>query len=191
MGRPTDRFTEIYNHSLIKQRAIHSIRASFTETTVSTLLVKPLVEHGTVVAANPGRVRMTYTDPERKILTMDGRTLTIVWPDGRGREHIDISDIQKRVDQYFTNASIDQLRAMFEIVAEPDLTMKHTDRVDMRPKRKPIQAGLDRLALWVDRDTDLLVQIRLSFPGGDEKTISLQDFALNVPVTDDLFRGRV
>ena len=58
----------------------------------------------------------------------------------------------------------------------------------MRPKRKQIKEGLERLELWIDRESLLLVQMRMTFPGGDRKTIRLDDVAVNVPVTDETFQ---
>jgi outer membrane lipoprotein-sorting protein len=185
-----DLFTQIYKRGVVKQHSLRSIGARFTETTVSSLLVKPIVAHGTVVAALPARVRMTYTDPELKTIAIDGQSLTVLWPDRGERERIDITAIQKRIDQYFTHASIDDLRGMFDIAAEPDHAFRHADRVDMKPKRKQIRQGLDRLELWIDRDSEMLVQMRLTFPGGDQKTIALEDLAIDVPVSDDTFHIR-
>ncbi len=185
-----DLFTEIYARGLVRQRTMTSLRARFTETTTSSLLVKPIVAHGTVVAAAPARVAMTYTDPEAKTLTMDGKTLTLSWPDRQERQQINITDIQKRIDRYFTHASVDELRSMFEIAAGPDVKLRHADLIDMKPKRKQIREGLERLELWIDRNNDLLVQMRMTFPGGDQKTIALDDLTLNVPVTDDMFRAK-
>jgi outer membrane lipoprotein-sorting protein len=183
-----DLFSQIYKRSVVKQRSLRSIRARFTETTVSSLLVKPITAHGTVVAASPARVRMIYTDPEPKTVVMDGQSLTVLWPDRGDRERIDTTAIQKRIDQYFTHASIDDLRGMFDVTAEPDHVIVHADHVDMKPKRKQIKQGLERLELWIDRASEMLVQMRLTFPGGDQKTIAFEDIAINVPITDDTFR---
>jgi outer membrane lipoprotein-sorting protein len=187
---PKDLFTQIYQSAVTRRQSIHSIRARFTETTVSSLLEKPLAAHGTVIAAPPGRVLMTYTDPERRVLALDGRSLVIVWPDRHEREAIDISRIQKRIDRYFTQANPEQLRSLFEVRAEPDAAMRGADLIDMRPKRKQIKEGLERLTLWVDRERSLLVRMQMTFPGGDTKTIALDDIALNVPIADDTFEIR-
>ena len=133
---------------------------------------------------------MTYSDPERRTVTMDGKSLVVAWPDRREREKIDISGIQKRIDQYFTNATIAQLRSMFDITAEADSTIREADRIDMRPKRKQIKEGLERLELWIDRERLLLVQMRMTFPGGDQKTIRLEEVVVNVPVADGTFQIR-
>jgi outer membrane lipoprotein-sorting protein len=185
---PTDLFDQLVTRTLATRQSMTSIRARFTETTTSSLLEKPLVSHGTVIAAPPGRVLMTYSDPERRIVAVDGKSLVIVWPDRGEREKIDISQMQKRIDQYFTGASVAQLRSMFDIAAEPDSTIRDTDRVDMRPKRKQIKEGLERLELWIDREKLLLVQMRMTFPGGDRKTIRLDDIAVNVPIPEGTFQ---
>jgi outer membrane lipoprotein-sorting protein len=186
--RPGDLFAEIFQRGLVKQKSMKSIRAAFTETTTSSLLVKPIVARGTVIAAAPARVRMTYTEPEPKTIVMDGRTLTVLWPKRNEREQIDIRETQKRIDQYFTNASLNDLKKSFDITAEPDAALKHTDRVEMKPKRKQIRQGLEKLELWIDRDSALLVQMRLAFPGGDQKTITLGELTIDVPIGDDTFR---
>ena len=182
-----DAFDQLFARTMAKRETITSIRARFTETTTSSLLTKPIVAHGTVVAAPPARVLMTYTDPERRSVAIDAKALVVFWPDRGQRERIDISQTQKRIDHYFTHASIGDLRSMFDITAAADPALANSDRVEMRPKRKQIKEGLERLDLWIDRDTLLLVQMEIGFAGGDSKTIRLEDTAVNVPVTDKTF----
>jgi outer membrane lipoprotein-sorting protein len=189
-SKTPDLFTEIYNRSVAQKKTMTSIRAKFTETTESSLLTRPIVAHGTVVATSSARVLMTYTDPERKTITMDGKRLTIAWPDRNEREQINIADVQKRIEHYFAEATIGDLRSMFEIGARPDSSAPHLDRIDMRPKRKQIQQGLELLELWIDRQSVQLSRMRLSFPGGDRKTIALEDVVLNVPVSEEMFQAR-
>jgi outer membrane lipoprotein-sorting protein len=186
--RAGDLFDELYQRGLAKQRTLKSVRASFTETTVSTLLVKPIVARGTVIAAPPARVRMTYVEPEAKTITMDGRLLVVDWPARGERQQIDIRDMKERIDKYFTSASPDELRKLFEVTAEPDASLRNADRVTMIPKRKQIKQGMERLDLWIDRQLEQMVQMRLSFPGGDQKTIVLHDIVENVPFTDETFQ---
>jgi outer membrane lipoprotein-sorting protein len=185
---PRDLFDQLFDRTLAKRQSIQSIRARFTETTVSSLLAKPLVAHGIVVAAPPARVLMTYTDPERRIVLIDRKSLNVIWPDRGQRETIDIAQMQKRIDQYFTQATVAQLRGMFEIKAAADSVLRDTDRVDMVPKRKQIRQGLERLELWIDRETLMLAQMRMVLADGDTKTIRLAEVAVNVPITDDTFR---
>jgi outer membrane lipoprotein-sorting protein len=190
-SRPSgDLFAQIFQRGLVKQKSMKSIRASFTETTISSLLVKPIVARGTIVAAPPARVRMAYTEPEPKTVVMDAGRLTVLWPRRNEREQMDIRETQKRIDQYFTSANVEELRKLFDIKAEQDATMRGADRIEMTPKRKQIKQGLEKLELWIDRETDMLVQMRMAFPGGDQKTIALEDIELNVPIGDDTFQAK-
>src|SRR2546426_7722667 len=65
---PKDRFDQLFTRTLAKRQSIHSIRARFAETTTSSLLEKPVVSHGIVIAAPPARVLLTYMGPERRII---------------------------------------------------------------------------------------------------------------------------
>jgi len=183
----SDAFSQIFTKTMARRETTKSIRAHFTETTTSSLLQKPLVAHGTIVAAPPARVLMTYTDPEKRYVSIDPKFLVVFWPDRGQRERIDISQTQKRIDHYFANAGIDDLRSMFTIVVSADPAFRSADRVEMRPKRKQLKEGLELLQLWIDRDTLLLAQMSMQFPGGDVKVIRLDDVAVNVPVTEASF----
>ena len=185
-----DLFDDLFVRTSAKRESIRSIRATFVETTTSSLLQKPLVATGTVLAAPPGLVSMIYREPDRHSVIIDGKSLAIEWPDRREQQVIDISNMQKRIEQYFAHASIAQLRSMFEISAAPDATVAGTIRIDMRPKRKQVRDGLERLELWIDRDQLLLSQLRMTFPGGDQKTIRLEELTVNIPIAAGTFQIR-
>jgi outer membrane lipoprotein-sorting protein len=185
-----DAFDQLFARTAAKRGDIHSIRARFTETTSSSLLERPVVSHGTVLAAPPARVLMTYTDPERRTVVIDGKSLLVTWPDRSERVTLDISTLQKRIDQYFTHARPEQLRSMFDISLTADDALRTADRIEMRPKRKQIKEGLEQLVLWIDRDSLLLVQLRMVFPGGDTKIIRLDEVVVNTPVPDNAFQIR-
>lgn len=186
----SDLFAQIYAQAAAKREALHSIHARFTEITTSTLLARPLVAHGSLVAAPPARVLMVYTDPEPRTLLLDGRSLLITWPGRPEQEKLDIATVQRRIDHYFAEASVDQLRSLFEIRAQPDTKVGEAYLIDMRPKRKEIRQGLERLQLWMNRQSLLLMRMQMTFPGGDEKTVALDDIEVNLPVTDETFRPR-
>ena len=57
----------------------------------------------------------------------------------------------------------------------------------MVPKRKQIQEGLSRLELWVDRTTQLLVAMRMTFPNGDTKLMTFADVKPNAPIDPSVF----
>ena len=186
-----DLFSELFKRSPIAQRTLHSMRAHFVETTTSSLLAAPIVARGTLVAAPPGRLAMTYTSPEPKTLVVNSERLVVTWPQRSQREELNIARTQERVKKYFADASPDQLKKNFDVRVTESAEFGGTYLVDMTPTRKQISRGLQQLQVWVDREHVQPRQLKMIFPGGDTKTIRLDDLEPNVPITDAMFEGRI
>jgi outer membrane lipoprotein-sorting protein len=182
-----DLFDDLYARANAQRKTLKSVRATFSETTVSSLLTEPLVARGTLVAAEPSNVVMRYTAPEPRTITINPTRLIVDWP-GKKREALDIKRTQERIRQYFVNADLNELRKLFEIRATLD-SRPPAYQVEMRPKEKRIKQGVQRLVLWIDPTLLVMTQIRMEFPGGDSKTIRLEDVELNVPVDAGLFQA--
>jgi outer membrane lipoprotein-sorting protein len=174
-----DLFDGIYTRSQAIDATLKTIDARFTETTTSPLLTKPLVAEGTLTAARPSDVELTYTKPERKTITIRGSQLLFVWPDRHLRETRDIEATQKRIQRYFVAKSADELRRHFTIVASEDRARAGTYLIVMTPKRKQIEQGLTRLDLWLRKDTLLLDALRMHFPGDSTKLMEFRDVEVN------------
>jgi outer membrane lipoprotein-sorting protein len=170
-----------------RQARITSVVARFVETTVSSLLVEPVVARGTLVAVKPGRVVLQYTSGEPRTVVIDGPRLLLHWPRRDERETLNIAETQERVQKYFAGAGAAELRRLFEIGVAADPAAPSAYRIGMKPKREQIRKSLERLVLWVDRESVLMTRMRMEFPGGDTKDIQLEDVRLNVPVDESLF----
>jgi len=182
-----DLFDDIHARVRIAEAKRQTIRARFTETTISSLLVKPLVSEGTLLGAKPASLLMTYTSPEPKTIVADGRRLLVTWPGRDEREQVDISEIMKRVNHYFVDANPGQLRKSFTVHAFVDPEAPASYQIDLVPTRKQIRQGLERLQIWITRDPLLLSQIRMTFAGGDTTTIRIEHAELNVTLPADAF----
>jgi outer membrane lipoprotein-sorting protein len=183
----TDLFDTIHNRSRIEERQLRSARGQFTETTVSTLLVEPVVARGRLALARPNRLVLVYDAPESKIILMDGSRLAVVWPARKTCEQMDIGEIQRRVQEYFAGAAASEVRRHFSVQAFPDRDMAGAYRIEMTPKRKQIQQGLEGLRIWINRDTLVLMQMQMLLGGGDSHTFTLHDVLINAPVDDREF----
>jgi outer membrane lipoprotein-sorting protein len=188
IGAAPDLFDELHARVRALEEKRQTIRAKFTETTVSSLLVKPMVSEGTLVGAKPASLAMTYTSPERRTIIVDGRRMLTTRPVLGERELVDITEIMKRVDHYFVNATPDELRKHFTVRAFVDVEIPAWYQIDLVPTRKQIRQGLDRLQIWIARDPLLLAQIRITFAGGDTTTVAIKDAELNVPLSPDAFK---
>jgi outer membrane lipoprotein-sorting protein len=163
-----------------------SIRARFVQTTTSSLLAKPMVSHGNLIGEKPVRMVINYVSPERKTILMDGQRLFVTREGQKDVEQIDIVEIMKTVNKYFTNADPGQLRRAFTIRAFPDPTVQGWYQVDLLPKRKQIKQGLEHLQFWVSRDY-MLTQLTMTFAGGDTTVFKLEDVELNVAIPPGTF----
>jgi outer membrane lipoprotein-sorting protein len=185
--QPADPLDALFARGKAMQATLHSISASFTETTVSSLLRDPLVARGTVVAAVPLRMLMTYTTPEVRYVLMDQTRIVTVVPSRRERDELNIADMQRRIQRYFVEASPKELRQSFDISLAPDPALPGADLMDMRPRRKQIKEGLARLRLWIDRASLVMSKLRMDYADGDSRTIELSDIKINPPVDDRTF----
>jgi outer membrane lipoprotein-sorting protein len=182
-GPPADLFDEIYRRGQPIEQSLKTIRARFTETTTSTLLVKPLVAEGTLLAVRPHDILLSYTAPERRLVRIDATTLRFLWPDRQLRESKDIRESQARVQKYFVDKTPDQLRSHFTITAAEDRARPGTWHVVMVPKRKQIKQGVTKIELWLAQKTSLLETMTLTFAGGDTKTMAFSQVEVNPPIT--------
>ena len=182
-GAPTDLFDDIYRRGQPMEKSIKTIRARFTETTTSSLLVRPVVAEGTLLAVRPSDILLDYTKPEKKLLRIDATTLRFVWPDRKLQQTQDIRESQARVQKYFVDKSPEELRRHFTITAVDDTARPGTWRIEMLPKRKQIQQGVTKIVLWIDQKTSILSTMTLTFAGGDTKTMAFTNVEVNAPIT--------
>ncbi len=186
---PADPLDELFARGRAMQATVRSLAASFTETTISSLLREPLVAKGHLVASSqPLRVLMTYDTPEKRYVLIDQDRLTAAVPARDDRAALDIGPMQRRIQKYFVDASAKELRQSFDITLAADPDAPGADLLDMKPKRSQIREGLARLRIWIDHETLLMRRMRMDYADGDARMLALGDVALNVPITDRTFR---
>jgi outer membrane lipoprotein-sorting protein len=182
-----DLFDQIYNRGRGIQTSLKTVTATFTETTTSSLLSRPLVAHGTLAVERPARIVLRYSAPEARILLIDQDKMTMVWPSRAVRQQTDVAAALKRVDKYFLDKSPDELRSNFDITAIEANDRPGTWRVTMVPRRKQIQQGVTKIELWIDRSSLLLTAMRMTFPNADTKLLTFENVVINGPVDPSLF----
>ena len=182
-----DLFDEIYERGQKQNAGLKTLTASFTESSTSALLAKPLMEKGTVYVERPSRVVLRYSDPDTRVVLMDGDRMTVSWPSAKIFTVSDIGAAQRRVQKYFVDSSAKELRGHFDIKAADAGDRPGTYLLAMSPKRKQIQEGVAGIDLWLDKTTLLLAGMRMTFPTGDTKLMSFTDLRINVPIDPATF----
>jgi outer membrane lipoprotein-sorting protein len=182
-----DLFDELYQRGQKQNGDLRTFTASFTETTSSSLLTKPLVARGTVAVERPSRVALRYTDPDARLVLIDGDRMTMSWPARGILETKDIGASQRRVQKYFVDSSANELRSHFDLTATTAADGSYS--IVMIPKRKQIKEGLARLDLTIDPGTLLMRAMKMTFPNGDSKQMSFTDVKANVALDRSLFQA--
>jgi len=186
-ARAPDVFDELYTRGKKANDAMKTLTARFTETTTSSLLTKPIVARGRVAVERPSKVVLRYTDPDVRVVLIDGNRMTVSWPSRNLKQVSDIATAQGRVQKYFINGTAEDLRRQFEIEDRGTGDKAGTYAVTMVPKRKQIRENLVRLDLWIDRTSLLLDTMKMTFANGDTKTMAFEDVMPNAPIEPGTF----
>jgi outer membrane lipoprotein-sorting protein len=185
-----DSFDDLYQRGQRANAAMKTLTAHFTETTTSSLLTRPLVSRGTLAVERPARVVLRYTDPESRVILIDGPRMTIWWPSRTLHQVTDIGTAQGRVQKYFVNGTAAELRRQFDIEEHDRSDRPGTHHVTMVPKRRQIREALARLDLWVNRSSMLLDAMRMTFANGDTKTMAFDEALPNAAIEPGTFTLR-
>jgi outer membrane lipoprotein-sorting protein len=186
-GAADDSFDALYRRGSQINATLRTLTARFTETTTSSLLTRPLIARGIVAVERPLRVVLRYEEPEARVVLIDGDRLTASWPGRHIKQVTHIAGAQRRVQKYFVDSTPAELRSHFEIQSQKADDRPGTYRLTMVPKRKQIREGLSRLELWLDQSSLLLSAMRMTFPNGDTKLMTLTDVAPNIPIDPAVF----
>jgi outer membrane lipoprotein-sorting protein len=189
-ARGQDLFDQLSARGHRQNAGLQTLTASFTEISTSALLTKPLVASGIVIVERPSRVALRYTEPDERIVIIDGDRMTIAWPSAKIRSMRDISASQRRIQKYFVDSSARELRSHFHVTAREADDRPGTYLVTMVPKRKQIQEGLTQLELWIDRASLLMSAMKMTFPGGDTKLMTFADVKPNARIDPSAFTIR-
>ena len=183
-----DLFDELYARGQQQNAGLKTLTASFVETSTSSLLTRPVIARGTVIVERPARVALRYTDPEVRMVLIDGDRMTMFWPSANIRSVKDIGGSQRRIQKYFVDSSPDELRSHFQVGARQAEDQPGTYLITMVPKRKQILEGMTRLELWLDRTSLLLAAMRMTFPSGDTKLMTFTDVKPNASIDQAWFK---
>jgi outer membrane lipoprotein-sorting protein len=180
----TQSFDQLHEQGQRRHAGMKTLTARFTETTTSALLARPLVARGTVLVERPSRVALRYSEPDTRIIVIDDKKLTSSWPTPRT---LDIATAMGRVQKQFIDGSAADLRREFDIDDTKALDTPGSYHVTMTPKRKQIRDAVAKLDLWVDHESLLLKTMRMTFPGGETKTMTFDDVVPNAPLPPGAF----
>jgi hypothetical protein len=152
----TDSFDQLYERGQRVNATIRTLTAQFTETTTSSLLVRPLVARGTLAVERPSRVVLHYAEPESRIVLIYNNKMTMTWP---SRQVMDVGAAMGRVQRYFVDGSAADLRRQFDIDDKQANDRPGTFRVasssEAHPRARQAGAVVDRESFLLSSMHDL------------------------------------
>ena len=168
------------------QRRYASVRdftADFTHTYQGGVLRQKTTERGTLMVKKPGRMRWTYTAPEKKEFVSDGKTLYSYLPADR---QVIVSDLPP--DGGDTTAALflagrgDLAR---DFTAQLEGQGPTTWRLKLTPKKR--QQEFDTLTLVVRKDTFQIASLIAQDRQGGTSTFAFSNLEENVGLADSRF----
>ena len=162
-----------------QQRALRSLRAEFTQTTASELLLDPVESAGSFRFLAPDRVRWDYREPDRMIVVFADDTVTTYHPDEKRAERIRIAAAHRRFVQALAGTQpLDDLSSQFSItLSDPGPTGPY--RLLLTPTHRALKRKLETVRLEVDRQLLLPVAVEYRSATGDSTRYEFRQLELN------------
>lgn len=167
-----------FRHYLEKK----TLTANFTQLRTQTALGTTKKTSGKLSVSNPGRFRWETLEPEKSILTTNGKKIWFYTPpfrpDEKGQVVIRSANDQTKLAVELLSGSAD-LRASFQ-------TRKTSEnQFELRPLRPA--GDVDRIRIELERPTKLVYKITLFSSTGNQTEITLSQVELGSAIHDDFF----
>jgi outer membrane lipoprotein-sorting protein len=160
--------------------AATSVCADFVQLRAVPLLRQEVTQRGRLCSADPNLFAMRFTDPEGNVIASDGSIQWIYRPSDnpnqvfRGRIGPDTGG------QDFYREVLQDPGSKYEVTcaSTEEIGGRPTHRLCLRSKR---QARDRPDVVWIDRETNVVLQIHFTEDNGSERTITLSNVVFDVP----------
>ena len=171
------------------QKAYEKVRdfsADFVQTYVGGVLGQQVTERGTVLVKKPGKMRWTYTSPEKKVFVSDGVKLYSYVPEDR---QVTVSAVppenEAGTPAMFLAGKGTITRDFVVTFADVPGAGRDTWTLKLVPTRR--ESDYEWLALVVDRRTFQLRMLVTADPQGGQSTFTFSRLKENVNIPDKEF----
>jgi len=167
---------------------VRTLRGSFVQKKHTLLLKKPLESRGTVVIKGE-RTKWETTEPQRSVMTIDGKGLRIYYPD---QKLVEVYKLGEDVRE-FSGSPLPRLaglRASFDVTELKASEAGGTDddksvlAFELRPKGEELRKHLARVRVLVDTEIPATRRLEIEDVDGERTEISFKDVKVNAGVED-------
>jgi outer membrane lipoprotein-sorting protein len=170
-----------------QQKKTATLQADFRQEKELALLAKPEVSTGKFTFSRPNNVLWSYDAPKRVQMVISAGTLTTYYPDLAKAEKIDVKRFEDRIFKYMgASGAIDELARYFDFTftntpSKPDYVL------DLKPKTRTVAKRVQRIKLWIDKQSFLTSKIEYVEGDGDITRYEFKNIKLNEPVPASRF----
>lgn len=177
-----DRLDEAYE-------GLDSYRARIVETRELALLADEQRLAGELLYSVPGRVRWEYTEPEHRIYLLRDEEL-IGWIPGQNVvEKVELGRYRRRAERMLgVGRGAEGLVEEFEISLGASDDTLDADHLVLEPRSRRVRRRIERLHMWIDRQTGMTRRIGYEIPSGDRVRIDFLDIERNPEIAEGAFR---
>lgn len=165
-----------------QQKSTRTLQASFRQEKELALLAAPEVSTGTFAFSKPSNVLWTYESPKRVQMLIANGMMTTYYPELSKAETIDIRKFEDRIFKYMgASGAIDELARYFDFTFT-DKASSPTWVLDLTPKNRAVARRVQRIKIWIDRQTYLTTKFEYVEADGDVTRYTFTDVRVNQPI---------
>lgn len=183
-----DKLRALIEAVVAQQRSMRSLRAEFTQTKSSALLLEPVESRGKFTFRAPDTVRWDYAAPESMVVLLADNTLTTFVPGSQRAEAVKLSSRHRRFVAVLAGTQpLDDLSENFTMTLS-DAGGDTPYRLTLVPSQSVIRRKLSSVVLEVDRTLLLPVVVEYNEADGDSTRYEFRRLELNPPLDESQFR---
>lgn len=184
----TGTFEKVIKEISAKQKLITSLEADFRQEKEVALLARPEVSTGHFLFSKPNRVFWNYTAPRQVQMSITNGWLSTYYPDLNKVERIEIKKFEDRIFRYMGATAL----AMEELGKYFDFTFIESKRdphytLELKPKTKTVAKRVQRIKIWIDRETYLTSKFEYVEGDGDVTRYEFTNIRMNRPIAEERF----
>jgi outer membrane lipoprotein-sorting protein len=175
------------------QETTKSMTADFRQVKEDDLFAQPSVQSGRFIFQSPDKFRWDYQKPEPVVVVVTKDEFLRHLPNQKLLRKMDLSKNRRRVFNYFgIGSDVDVLQRHFDLKRiASDTTRPHTEKLELRGKRRRVQKRLALLEMWIDDKLWLPSVIKVTMADGGTTLWEFTDMKANVELPADAFEIHV
>ena len=171
------------------QNNVHTLSATIEQEKNYSALKKAIHVNGRIILKKPNLLRWEADAPERSVISVDGVTMTVYYPDIKEAKRYKLSEqfIAKNTMRFFSSimwGSFEDMEKQFALAVSRD---KGRISFELKPLSKIVRRYLSSVVISYDDRTGLPLSFEITTPKGDRTITTLSDIKVNPELEPDTF----